>query len=214
MYNRFKKEFWTSDWHIGHANSIMFDDRPFRDLDHMHTVLVNNYNASVGVNDICFFLGDAGLASGDTLEKVIKRLNGLKVLVIGNHDKGVNSMYMAGFDLVLYGAVTYIANHRVTMSHCPLKGVWREDTSGMKNPDSHNWHGENRKKHSRLTFTDEEQFHLHGHIHSNSLRPNKSKKIADKQFDVGLPANNYRPVSRSELESWIVRYERENKQKT
>jgi calcineurin-like phosphoesterase family protein len=39
-----KSIFFTSDLHIGHLNSIKFDQRPFRDLDHMHEVLINNYN--------------------------------------------------------------------------------------------------------------------------------------------------------------------------
>jgi calcineurin-like phosphoesterase family protein len=61
------------------------------------------------------------------------------------------------------------------------------------------WHGETR--HKDFSIQNYGQFHLHGHIHS----PNggKSAKILDRQFDVGLPANNYRPVHISTIESWI-----------
>lgn len=193
--------FFTSDLHIGHKNCIVYDKRPFTDLDHMHRVLVNNYNSSVRPQDICYFLGDLGLCAGDTLKSVISQMNGTKVLILGNHDKGLQSMKNAGFDVVMFGASLVIAGELVTMSHCPLIGLPRENTEGMKGAaPGDNWHGESR--HSRFYSTvDRGQYHLHGHIHS----PNggKSVKILDKQYDVGVPANNYRPVSLSTIESWI-----------
>jgi len=198
--------FFTSDWHVGHQNILAFDNRPFKDLDHMHRVLINNYNSTVCPEDVCYFVGDMGLCNSETLGKVISELNGTKVLVLGNHDKGVNAMYAMGFDVVVNGLSLHIAKQRVTVSHCPLYGVYRENVVGMRGGrDEENWHGESRDKHRKYTVTDEGQFHLHGHIHS----PNggKSTKILDKQYDVGVPANNYRPISMSSLESWIAKYE-------
>lgn len=192
----------TSDWHIGHANSIKFDERPFKDLDHMHRVLVNNYNAQVPPDGLCYFLGDIGLSSNETVGKILSELNGTKVLVLGNHDKKFNAMYELGFDVVLHGATIYIAGERVTMTHCPLRGVFREDVTGMRGAVKGDlWHGE----HKQLAFscTNEGQFHLHGHIHSGPA--NKKKRIDGRQMDVGAPANKYRPVSISEVESWIAK---------
>ena len=193
----------TSDWHIGHANSIKFDQRPFKDLDHMHETLIRNYNAQVPVDGICYFLGDIGMTSSDSLAKVMARLNGIKVAVLGNHDKNPNAMYGVGFDVVVYGATLYVANERVTLTHCPLRGVFREDLDHIleykkKNPLD-NWHGEH--KNVAYSCSDEGQFHLHGHIHSGPA--NDKKKIDGRQFDVGAPANNYRPVSLSTIEAWI-----------
>lgn len=202
MKNR-RPIFFTSDWHIGHANSIKFDNRPFKDLDHMHGVLINNYNAIVPKDGICYHLGDVGMSSIDTLKNVINKLNGTKVLVLGNHDGNVNRMYNVGFDVVLYGAILYIAGERVSLSHCPLKGVFREDVKGMSNNKGDiNWHGESR--HHRFTIENNGQFHLHGHIHSN--KENGKPKVDGKQYDVGVPSNDYRPVSISKIESWISRY--------
>jgi calcineurin-like phosphoesterase family protein len=194
--------FW-SDLHIGHSNVLIFDNRPFRDLDHMHEVLINNYNSTVK-DGICYFLGDAGLAKAETVKDVISQMGGTKVLILGNHDKGVESMYKAGFDCVLYGATMQIAGERVTLSHCPLIGVYRENCENMKgSQEKENWHGESRKSHRIFSATDEGQYHLHGHIHS----PNggKSQKILGRQFDVGVAANGYRPVSISVIESWIAK---------
>lgn len=197
-----KPIFFTSDLHIGHANVIVFDKRPFKDVDHMHRVLINNYNATVPKNGICYFLGDIGLCKSDVLINVMKELNGTKVLVMGNHDRNTHSMYAQGFDVVLNAGIFYIGNHRVSMSHCPLPGVKREEITGMKGAkDGENWHGE--FKNAKFTSQDlTVDFHLHGHIHSG---PHCDKPVrTDKQFDVGVAGNNYRPVSISEIESWIA----------
>src|SRR5690606_6401563 len=122
---------------------------------------------------------------------------------LGNHDRGMGTMYNCGFDVVLWGGVLYIGDIRVTISHCPLLGVFREDTSEMKNPNE-NWHGESSPKHRMSSMTDEGQFHLHGHIHSRKDKP-QSQKILGRQYDVGVCANEYRPVSLSEITSWVMK---------
>lgn len=202
--------FFTSDWHIGHKAVLKetFDNRPFKDIEHMHRVLINNFNSTVPEDGITYFLGDIGLCKSDTVRNVITQLNGTKIVVLGNHDKGANAMMNLGFDVAVHGIRMVIAGHMVSMSHCPLRGVWRENTTNMKGTDGNeNWHGE--RKHWRFTFADEGQFHLHGHIHS-SPHKDKSEKILGKQFDVGVVANKYRPVSISEIESWIAKYGKSN----
>ena len=192
------RTFFTSDWHVGHANVLIFDQRPFKDLSHMHRVLINNYNASVGPQDVCYFLGDMGLAKGDTLAAVIGELQGTKVLVLGNHDKGASAMRRAGFDVVVNMAALTIAGQLVTMTHCPLRGVWREDTSAMRGAaGGENWHGESR--HHQFSLPDFGQYHLHGHTHKGP-----EARILDRQWDVGVRANAYKPVSLPQIESWIA----------
>jgi len=200
-----KKVFFTSDWHIGHEKSIEMDNRPFSDVEHMKRVLINNFNASVPVDGVTYFLGDMGMCTSKELTSVMSQLNGIKILVLGNHDKGPNSMYNTGFDVVLYGAVLNLAKHRVTVSHCPLLDTFREDTTDMKGCDGTQlWHGNDRDTHKKLSFVNEGQFHLHGHIHSRKDKK-VSKRIEDRQLDVGVCANNYRPVSQSQVESFIAR---------
>lgn len=200
-----KPIFFTSDWHLGHANILQYDARPFKDLDAMHKALVSRFNATVKEDGITYFLGDMGLCKAEVMEPIIKQLNGFKMLILGNHDKNMNAMYAMGFDAVLNAATMYIGGERVTMSHCPLRGVFREDVTGMKGSlPGENWHGES--KNQAYSVTDEGQFHLSGHIHS----PNggKSKRILGRQFDVGVAANGYKPVSISEIESWIANYKK------
>lgn len=202
-----KNSFFTADWHIGHENAIKFDQRPFKSVDHMHRVLINNYNSTVGSNDICYFLGDIGCGKGDTVKKVMSQLNGTKILIIGNHDKKGRQFWMScGFAVVLNSAAIHINKDLVTMTHCPLRGIWREDVTNMRGATpGDNWHGES--KHNRFSIPDYGQFHLHGHIHSGPHRDDK-KTILGKQFDVGVVANKYTPVSISRIESWVAKYGR------
>lgn len=197
-----KNTYFSSDWHIGHEKVLEYNNRPFINLKHMHRVLINNYNNTVKPNDICYFLGDMGLTKGDEIKKVIKRLNGTKILILGNHDKkGKQFWYSAGFDLVMYGAKLYINHHEVTLSHCPLYGVKREDTSHINGSENENWHREEKHTKKGHSFPDWGQFHLHGHTHA----PNNETKVAlGHQYDVGVDGNSYTPVSISKIESWIA----------
>lgn len=193
-----KQVFFTSDWHIGHENVIKFDNRPFKDLAHMHRQLIINFNKQVPKDGLTYFLGDIGVGSSGELSSTLSQLNGTKILIVGNHDKPYQSNYNAGFDVVLNSATIKIGNQLVTMSHCPLMGVPREDMSEYPHKGV-NWHGEYKNK--EFSVENNGQFHLHGHIHSSEN--GKSVKIQGRQFDVGLPANKYRPVHISEIESWI-----------
>jgi calcineurin-like phosphoesterase family protein len=165
----------------------------------MHEVLVNNYNTAVDASALCYFLGDMGLCKSDVLRKVVARLNGTKVLVLGNHDKGATAMWRLGFDAVVNMAALEIAGHVVTMTHCPLRGVWREDVEGMRGAvPGECWHGERR--HADFSIPDFGQFHLHGHTHKGP-----EERTLGRQYDVGVRANGYRPVAIGAIESWIVK---------
>lgn len=203
-----KKTFVTSDWHVGHQRSIIYDSRPFRDIKHMHSVLINNYNSSVSQDCVCYFLGDLGWKGA--LADVYPKLNGKKIAVLGNHDNNPSYLYDIGFDLVLNGAMVTLGRSIITMTHCPLRGVWREDPvskdgTPMTNfTPGDNWHGESR--HKAYSLPDFNQFHLHGHTHKLP-----KERTLDRQFDVGVVANDYRPVSFSTIESWIANYKKELK---
>src|ERR1017187_7099519 len=176
-----KQIFFTSDWHIMHGNCIKFDNRPFTCLDDMHMNLIINYNKQVPVDGICYFLGDMVLGNIELTKQVIDQLRGTKILIRGNHDKNTESCYNAGFDVVMNSSSMIIANELVTMTHCPLIGLYRENTTKMYGyAPGENWHGENRMP--DFSIKNEGQFHIHGHIHS----PNKgqSEKIAFRQMDI------------------------------
>jgi calcineurin-like phosphoesterase family protein len=159
-----QKTFFTSDWHIGNSNVIRLSNRPFRDVEHMHQVLINNHNNTVPPDGIIYCLGDMLQSSIEVCTEVISQMNGTKILLMGNHDPSATRALRCGFDVVLNSAGIVIGKEHVTMSHCPLRGVFREDVTGMKGAvEGENWHGESR--HWKFSIQDFGQFHLHGHIH-------------------------------------------------
>lgn len=77
----------TSDLHFFHANIIKFCNRPFNDIDHMNEMLIKNWNEVVSAGDIVWVLGDFSLSNNEKLlSNILRRLNGQKHLVTGNHD--------------------------------------------------------------------------------------------------------------------------------
>lgn len=84
--------FFTSDTHFGHARIIELCNRPFKDVDHMNEVIVARWNAAVSPEDTVYHLGDVAMGPIEKSLAIIKRLNGSKILVQGNHDRP----FMAG----------------------------------------------------------------------------------------------------------------------
>lgn len=195
--------FFTSDWHLGHQRIIELDKRPFASLDEMHDSLIRRYNSVVTPYAVCYFLGDMGFMPTSEMFKIISALNGTKVLVLGNHDKGTERFYKAGFHVVCNSVTLFHGQTRLTLSHMPLRGVYRENCTGMGGAaPGDNWHGESRPSSLDYSLPAHDGFHLHGHIHS----PNggRSFRTLGRQMDVGVAANNYTPVSMSQVASWIA----------
>jgi calcineurin-like phosphoesterase family protein len=84
------RKFITSDLHFGHANIMKFcpvTRAGFTDTDHMREVMISEWNRDVAPEDEVFILGDfAFLPSKDAIA-ILRRLNGTKILIEGNHDR-------------------------------------------------------------------------------------------------------------------------------
>lgn len=78
--------FYIADCHFGHKNILRFDNRPFADLHQMEEVMVMLWNATVQKGDTVYILGDFCWGKADEWLRIIRQLNGIKVLIIGNHD--------------------------------------------------------------------------------------------------------------------------------
>jgi len=79
-----------SDTHFGHYNIVhKFDPpRPFKDVDHMNEVMIDNWNRVVKQGDKVYHLGDVFFGDKDKFARLWPRLNGKKRLILGNHDDG------------------------------------------------------------------------------------------------------------------------------
>src|SRR5690349_6114561 len=80
-------QYFSSDWHLGHANIIKYDNRPFKDVEEMNSVIINNHNSIVKPEDEFYFLGDFCMGDHSKAEGYLQRINGKKYFIRGNHDK-------------------------------------------------------------------------------------------------------------------------------
>lgn len=116
------KNFYIADTHFGHANIIRFDGRPFADVQEMESVLVHNWNAVVKSRDTVRILGDFCWSRSEAeWARLLKLLNGHKVLVLGNHDGSRLGSTAAGlFDDVTDYLELMDGHRRVVASHYPM----------------------------------------------------------------------------------------------
>ncbi len=87
-------DWFVSDTHFNHNNIIAFGERPFHSYVEMNKTMIENWNKRVKPGDTVYHLGDFGLHNrvlieeGWGLERIFNSLNGDKILIKGNHDKG------------------------------------------------------------------------------------------------------------------------------
>lgn len=83
-----QKIWFTSDLHFGHRNVLKFCNRPWEDEKLMGRGLIQNWNNTVGDNDIVFVLGDTfWFNDSRSIKKVLGQLKGKDIYIIpGNHD--------------------------------------------------------------------------------------------------------------------------------
>ena len=182
-----KHLFFVSDTHFGHENIIKFCNRPFKTTKEMDEALIKNWNDVIGPDDIVFHLGDFAFGGSQLWNDTLQRLNGHKILIIGNHDmKNLRQGYMRWFDAVLPQAQLQIDNRAVYLNHYPFLcygGSYRGEKGAV--------------------------WQLFGHVHSGpnstGLDSDRLKYCFPYQYDVGVDNNDFTPVSWEEIKSIISR---------
>jgi len=102
------EHFVISDTHFGHENIIRYCKRPFTSVEEMDETMVDNWNSVVRPQDHVYHLGDVTIERGSKnsqqaqrFVRLIRRLNGHKRLILGNHDHYPVQVYLeAGFEKV------------------------------------------------------------------------------------------------------------------
>ena len=109
-----------ADLHFSHKNIIKYEDRPYADVNEMNEALIKNWNSVVQPEDKVFVLGDVAFASKKKTIELVQQLNGHKILVMGNHDRGrsVSFWIEAGFEIVSPYPILY--GGKYLLSHEPL----------------------------------------------------------------------------------------------
>lgn len=92
------KLFFWSDPHYGHNNIIKFSNRPFPDLDTMHSSLLDNFKSVITPSDVVVWIGDISFKSVNETNEWLKKFPGYNILVVGNHDIDRGKLKMYNFD--------------------------------------------------------------------------------------------------------------------
>ena len=179
MPNRFL----ISDTHFGHTSTwekfTLADGsplRPFTSTEEMDETMVDNWNKTVRPQDTVYHLGDVVIARRHL--ETVKRLNGRKILIRGNHDIYKDKDYYgAGFEQI-HGVRVFV--DQFILSHIPL------------HPDCV---GERFKR------------NVHGHLHGNRITktvtqfmedtniPYTEIQIDDRYLSVCVEQINFTPIS-------------------
>lgn len=180
------KTFFWADTHIGHKQILNYEDRPFNNLDEHDEALIENYNSVVGPIDRCIWIGDCFLTAKEKAKSIMERLNGVKIVVRGNHDHTPTQMMALGFHFACEQMQIKIAGHDVLLCHFPYKT--EEDT-------------QHEIRYERLRPKNNGLWLLHGHIHS------KGWKFKDKMINVGVDQWGFKPIPMSFFETYIQKKE-------
>lgn len=76
----------TADHHFGHKNILTFTQRPWKTIEEHDEGLIELWNARVVAGDEVYVVGDFSFQDKWWMAKILKRLNGRKHLILGNHD--------------------------------------------------------------------------------------------------------------------------------
>ena len=189
MMTKFVNRFVISDHHLGHTNSwekFKREDgsplRPFTSTEEMNETMIERHNAKVKEQDTVYFLGDV-VINKKYLE-LVKRMNGRKILVRGNHDIFKDEDYReVGFQQI-HGVRVFV--DKFILSHIPL------------HPDC---------------VTERFKVNVHGHLHANEIMRTVdiwkwSEKYQQDQIDprylcVSVEHTNYEPLHFDEVQARI-----------
>ncbi|MHA1669790.1 MAG: metallophosphoesterase [Promethearchaeota archaeon] len=188
-----RRVYFISDTHFGHANILKFEpvNRPFKTIEDHDRAIIRQWNHYIKDTDIVYHMGDIGMkCRSEYMKKIFDQLNGIKILIRGNHDKYTDSaIHWLGFTTIVQEAKIRLNKHRIVkVSHYP----YLETEKGLDYVPAY----------PELRPTDEGIWLLHGHSHGNSPMIVPEKKMINLCWD-----HWKRPVSAEELISIIDKEE-------
>lgn len=186
----------SSDWHLGHKNIHIFEparEDLGRTLEDRDNALIDIINSFVKPDDEFYVLGDVAMGDIEYSLPLVRRVNGNKFLIPGNHDrcwygnkpgyaqKWTPAYEQVGFTILDEEIQEFMLSNgsKVTISHFPAEG----DSPGKED------RYENRRPITQLPI-------INGHVHS-------AWKTFGRQYNVGVDANFYKPVSEQTLVNWV-----------
>jgi calcineurin-like phosphoesterase family protein len=116
----------TADYHLSHKKIIEYCNRPFRNIEEMDEIILNNLESTIQPNDILYFLGDVTFKD-DMAENFFKQFNNIQIhYLIGNHDNiDVLKIAKKYCKSVAYLKDIIIEGISITLCHYAMR-VWNQ----------------------------------------------------------------------------------------
>lgn len=120
------KTYITSDLHWGHKNIMTFcpvSRARFRnDVDYMNEAMVKEWNDLIEPEDSVYILGDVAFLPAAKATEYMRRLNGRKILVQGNHDRKLlqDADFRGCFDEIYHYLDVNYNGTKCVMLHYPI----------------------------------------------------------------------------------------------
>lgn len=171
-------KYYIADLHFYHKNIIKYENRPFSSIEEMNEHMISEWNKKVKEKDEVYILGDFAFTNGENANKLLKRLNGKKYLIIGNHDSFLKDKT---FDRNLFENIYhYYSMHDgdkfVVLFHYPI-AVWDKQHYGA--------------------------IHLYGHVHSGldaeGTQRHPILPMLENAYNVGVDVIGYAPMTLREI---------------
>ena len=174
------RKLYTSDLHLGHANILKLDGRPFKDTKEMGLEILRRWNEKVDKEDTIYILGDIIWKNDEENIAILKALNGHKHLILGNHDR-LNANIKSCFESITSYNEIKDEGRAIVLSHYPM-------------PVFKNHYYKNN-------------YMLYGHVHTTveSMVVDKIKLIMEnngfpcEMYNVGCMLWDYVPVTLDEI---------------
>lgn len=171
-----KNIFVSSDHHFGHKNILKFcaETRPFATIEEHTEQLITRHNSVVKQDDEVYLMGDFAFLQPDKILQILKRMNGIKYFLFGNHDKNMKKI------------PSLISAEFVWMKDYHELRVDRADVRSpivLHHYPIHSW---NRMHHGAL------HFYGHTHISIPTMFDGRGK-------DIGVDSNNCYPWNVDDL---------------
>lgn len=128
----------SSDYHFFHANIIKYCKRPFVSVEEMNEKLIENHNSIVSKGDAVFILGDFAFCTANKANNLLERMNGEKILIVGNHDEELRDKF-TGFREIWDSKQIILGNQKFYLNHYAAR-VWPASHHGSINLYGHS-HG-------------------------------------------------------------------------
>ena len=106
--------FFIADLHLGHQNMALH--RGFSSVEEHDEYVIAKYNSVVHKRDVTYVLGDMTMEKSSPYP-LLDRLNGVKHVVLGNHDRRQDVKKLLEHVESVAGMIQYKG---VMLTHCPI----------------------------------------------------------------------------------------------